>query len=413
MLPIVTYGDFMAKQKTLLTDAAIRKFGLPKTGQAEHFDAALPGFAIRITPRGTRSFVFFYRIYGKQRRRTLGRYPGIGLSEARQRASDILEQLELGHDPDHVRLERKADGEAARQDTYASAVEDYIQKYAIAKKANRSWKDQRAMLLNANKDWHDRPVASITRAELYDVLDSRMAAGKPYMANRTYETLRTLFRWLYKRDRVPENLMDKVEKPFDGESRSKRSWKDKEIVELWKAADTQDAFWSAYLKLLILLGQRRNELSGLCWSELDLKKKVWTLPLERHKGKRGHIFPLPALAVRILKGIPRVEGSPFVFPSRVGAPMTVGSKAQARIQTASGVKDFNYKTARHTFRTGLDKLKVPPHVKLECLGHARQGVGDIHYSHYDYLDEQREAFEAWAGHVEKLVYPEGVVGLHG
>ena len=61
----------------------------------------------------------------------------------------------------------------------------------------------------------------------------------------------------------------------------------------------------------------------------------------------------------------------------------------------------------------VNRLKVPPHVKLECLGHARQGVGDIHYSHYDYLDEQREDFEAWAGHVERLVYPDGVVGLHG
>ena len=105
--------------------------------------------------------------------------------------------------------------------------------------------------------------------------------------------------------------------------------------------------------------------------------------------------------------------SPFVFPGRVGAPMTVGSKGQGRIRNASGVSDFNYKTARHTFRTGLDKLKIAPHVKNECLGHARQGVGDIHYSHYDYLDEQREAFEAWASHIEQLVYPNGVVGMHG
>ena len=93
--------------------------------------------------------------------------------------------------------------------------------------------------------------------------------------------------------------------------------------------------------------------------------------------------------------------------------MAASSKVQKRIQKASGVRDFTTKVARHTFRTGLDKLKVSPHVKLECLGHARQGVGDVHYSHYDYLDEQREAFEAWASHVEKLVYPDGVVGLHG
>ena len=117
--------------------------------------------------------------------------------------------------------------------------------------------------------------------------------------------------------------------------------------------------------------------------------------------------------MRILKGLPRIKGNPFVFPGRGDKPMTVGSKVQAKIKKASGIGDFTYKDARDTFRTGLDELRIPPHVKNECLGHARQGVGDVHYSHYDYLDEQREAFEAWAEHVEALVYPEGVVPLHG
>ena len=149
------------------------------------------------------------------------------------------------------------------------------------------------------------------------------------------------------------------------------------------------------------------------WDELDLEAGTWTLPEARHKGKRGHTFPMTPLAVRILKGLPRIKGNPFVFPGRGDKPMTVGSKVQAKIKKASGIGDFTYKDARDTFRTGLDELRIPPHVKNECLGHARQGVGDVHYSHYDYLDEQREAFEAWAEHVEALVYPEGVVPLHG
>jgi integrase len=207
--------------------------------------------------------------------------------------------------------------------------------------------------------------------------------------------------------------MDKVQKPFDGEKPRDRVWSDDEIKALWKAADKLDELWPYYLKLVIVMGQRKSEISGMRRDGLDLEQGVWKLPEDERKSKRGHKFPLPALAVRILKGMPRVEGSPFVFPGRSDKAMHVGSKVQDRIKKLSGVEDFTFHDARRTFRTGLDKLKVPPHVKLECLGHARQGVGDIHYSHYDYLDEQREAFEAWAAHVEKLVYPDGVVGLHG
>jgi len=414
-------------KKKVLTEAKIKQFVLPKEGQEEHFDAALPGFAVRVTPRGTKSFVFFYRKNGTLRRKTLGRYglstpsqPSLNLAEARDRARAMLR----GEDPSDKQAEQQEQNERAEADTYATAVDDFIQKYAIAKKNNRSWKPQQQLLMNAgkkldakgrpdkkSKGWADRPVTEITRRDIHDALDARMATGKPYAANRTYEALRTFYRWLYSRDRIPENLMDKIEQPFDGEKASERSWSDDEIKALWAAK--LDGFWPSYLKLLILMGQRRNEITGMRWDEIDLKEGVWSLSAERHKGKRGHKFPLPALAVRILKGIPRVTDSPYVFPGRLRGPMAASSKVQKRIQKASGVRDFTTKVARHTFRTGLDKLKVSPHVKLECLGHARQGVGDVHYSHYDYLDEQREAFEAWASHVEKLVYPDGVVGLHG
>lgn len=411
-------------EKKVLTEVKIKQFVLPKNGQEEHFDAALPGFAVRLTPKGTRSFVFFYRHNGKQRRKTLGRFPELTLAKARDKAREILRLLEAGKDPHHNQAEQQEQDEKAQADTYAGAVKDYIAKYAIAKKNNRGWKTQQQLLMNAGKKlntngkpdkkdrgWADLPVTEITRRDIHDALDARMAAGKPYAANRTYEALRTFYRWLYSRDRIPENLMDKVDQPFDGEKPSERAWSDDEIKALWAAK--LDGFWPSYLKLLILMGQRRNEITGMRWDELDLEEGVWSLPAERHKGKRGHKFPLPALAVRILKGIPRVKDSPYVFPGRLSGPMAASSKVQKRIQNTSGVSDFTTKVARHTFRTGLDKLRIPPHVKLECLGHARQGVGDIHYSHYDYLDEQREAFEAWAGHVEKLVHPKGVVGLHG
>ena len=272
-------------KKKVLTEAKIKQFVLPKEGQEEHFDAALPGFAVRVTPRGTKSFVFFYRKNGTLRRKTLGRYglstpsqPSLNLAEARDRARAMLR----GEDPSDKQAEQQEQNERAEADTYATAVDDFIQKYAIAKKNNRSWKPQQQLLMNAgkkldakgrpdkkSKGWADRPVTEITRRDIHDALDARMATGKPYAANRTYEALRTFYRWLYSRDRIPENLMDKIEQPFDGEKASERSWSDDEIKALWAAK--LDGFWPSYLKLLILMGQRRNEITGMRWDEIDFK----------------------------------------------------------------------------------------------------------------------------------------------
>ena len=173
-------------EKKILTEVGIKSIQPPETGQDDHFDASLPGFAVRVTPRGTRSFVFFYRVRGKQRRSTLGRYPALSLAEARDKARDILRLLDAGEDPRRKRHEQDEEAQAA---TYGIVVEDFIQKHAVAKKHNRRWKEQQQLLLNAGKKldakgrpiktdpgWADTPITEITRRDIHDALDGRMAA---------------------------------------------------------------------------------------------------------------------------------------------------------------------------------------------------------------------------------------------
>ena len=412
-------------RKKFSSPQGIMKLPKPAKGQVEYFDKTHPALAVRVTAKGTKSFTYAYRHTGEQRRDTLGRFVenpdpaiqqtlidqkiwgrkcAISLATARRLAEHISDLVSTGKDPRDERdkavaaNEEEAQSEKAARSakhSYASCVEDFIQIYAIAKKGNRRWRDQRRNLLNANKEWHGRPVASISLQDVNDVLDALMVAGKCTMANRTYSALNTFFRWLYGRDLIPENPMLRVQRPFDGEKARERVWSDGELKAIWSAADELDYFAGPYLRLLLLLGQRRSEVAGMRWDELDLDAATWKLPKERNKSGRDHTFPLPPPAVRILKGVRRVRGNPFVFPGRgtldgESGPMTMGTKVRNRIKKASGVEDFTFHDARRTFRTGLDKLQVPPHVKDECLNHARRGVGDRHYSQYDYLDEQRE-----------------------
>jgi integrase len=404
--------------KKRLTDDAVERLKARKgEAQTDYFDLGTSGLALRVSTSGLRSWTCHYYFDGKQRRQTLGQYPKMSLKKAREKANDISDAVKEGRDPRKEKVDREAELARAKGDIYMSAVDDFISKHAIAKKGNRQHKEQRRLLLRANPAWHGRPVSSITVREVHEALDRLMEEGKGYSANRVYEALKTLRKWLYQRDRVPANIMDKVEKPFDGEKPRERVWNEQEIKGIWKAADQLQAVERVYLRLLLLLGQRRNEIAGMTWAELDLeggrweelgfKGPVWQLSATRGKSKRTHTFPLPDTAVQLLRSLSRVSGSRHVFPGRgthAGEPrfLTIGTKLQEKVQQLSGVSDFTFHDARRTFRTGLDRLHIEPHIKDECLNHARRGVGDKHYSQYQYLPEQALAFQAWANFIAEL-----------
>jgi len=305
-------------------------------------------------------------------------------------------------------------------ETWNDVVEDYIEKYQKAKKGNRQHGEVKRILLSPG--WSQKTFREITDADIHDALDAHMAAGHPYAANNLHKCLGGFYKWCWSRRRklkLNENPMEGIERPFDQTKPRVRHWTNDEIKALWEAADTLGGPPGGLMKMLILTGQRLNEVAGLRWSELDLEAGTWTLPAERSKNKREHTFPLSGLAKRVIQAQPEMDGSDLVFPGRlVTKPMSGWSKLKQKIQKESKVQDFTYHDARHTLATRLSGLKVdgrhiaPPHIKTACLNHTPQGVTEG-YSHYDYLDEQREAFEAWAQAVTDIVWPDGVVRLHG
>ena len=396
-----------------LTDAAIQRMKAAEPDKRRQiFDTQVSGLALRITDRGAKSFAFVKRISGHWSRITIGSYPTVSLAEARQRAHELSESIARGEDPRVTTRAEKAKEQNLRlPETYEEVVEEFIQKYAVGKKENRQWKESRRLLLTAGRDWKGRELTSITRRDVHNVLDGIMAQGKGYAANRTLAALRTYFRWCATRDMLTKNPIEGVERPFDGEKPRERAWSDEEIRALWRAAGDLDEIRGAYLKVLILMGQRRGEVAEMTRDQLEEDGTLWRLPAARAKGKREHVFPLPKLAQRIISAVPQLSDCSLIFPTNRLKPMNAWSTFKVILRNSSSVEDFQFHQARHTLRTGLDRLGVPPHVKDECLNHARQGVGGKHYSHYNYHDEQRQAFEAWASHIEKLVHGENVVML--
>jgi integrase len=420
------------------------KGAMPKgrKAQTDHWDKAAPGLGVRVTKGGKRSFVVWYRFNGKARRDTLKpQYPALSLSDARAEANGTAIDVSSGRDP---RLSDRAPrrhyapqtDRTAAPGTYAEAVEEYIRRYQKGAAQNKTAGEVERCLLKIGAAWTG-PLSEITgrdiKAELEAVRDGaekkpvhcvvHRDRPKPYMANRYYTYLRTFFGWCAEPgiELVERSPMEGMKKPWSGEESRDRVFDDDEIAAIWKAADKEGQVAGALVKVMLLTGKRKTALAAMRRSEIA-PDGLWEPPQDnrRKRGtKRLHAIPLPALAHRIVKAVPKVEGNEYVFTGRKdGEHLVPGTSLQRSIQTASKVKDFFFHGLRHTLETRLAELRVLPHIRDLVLDHAPARGAGAGYDHHSYRDEMSEALEAWADYVKavlvkKKIWQENVEQIGG
>lgn len=175
-------------------------------------DAHLPGFNARVGSGGNITIEVVYRYGPKQRRVRLGRYPLLGLTEARERAMEMLRKVNEGGDPS---VSRRTHSHRVEH-----VVDEFITKYAKPK--NRTWADAQALLRRefVNRHGH-RDIRTIARAEILDILDANVERGAPYQANRARSHLLKLFNWCIERSYVERNPVQGI-KPLTKERKRDR-----------------------------------------------------------------------------------------------------------------------------------------------------------------------------------------------
>jgi integrase len=178
-----------------------------------------------------------------------------------------------------------------------------------------------------------------------------------------------------------------------------RSLSDVEAAAVWLAAPEND--YGRIVRLILLTGCRRKEISWLQWSEIDLKEKTITLPGERTKNKQTHVVPLSDLAVAILKDIPQRANRDFVFGVGRGG-YSGWARSKAEFDALVGLKDWTLHDLRRTVRTGLGKLGVQPHVAEAALNHLPPKLIRT-YDRNTYAAEKRDALDKWAAHLTVAV----------
>lgn len=372
------------------------------------FDDDLPGFGLRLREGGKRTWIAQYRVGTKQRRLSIGTVATTSVEEARKRARSVLSKVHLGGDPQLERAEARA--QASR--TVQLLVERYITERATGRLKPRSLAEIQRHLRKHLSALSGMPVQKVTRADVSEQLAKVAKQNGPYAANRARAALSALFSWAIGEGLVETNPVIGTNKATDELARD-RVLSPEELSVVWRAAG--EGSYAAIVRLLILTGQRREEVGGMLWSELDLEAAVWRIGAERTKNGLAHHVPLSAPAIAILTALERREGRNLVFGAGSGpfqgwsnAKGTLNARALQRLRAdgkGASFPPWRLHDLRRTVATRLVDLGVLPHVVEAILNHVsghKAGVAGI-YNRAGYAIEKHAALTLWGDHVSHLI----------
>jgi integrase len=386
-----------------LTKQSLNNLVLPAgKSEAIFFDDDLPGLGIRLRAGGSANWVFQYRLGTKQRRVTLGKQ--LSPARAREMASELHAKVRLGQDP----AGEKEEGRARASQTFEAVVKAYLEAQKTRLRPGSYLEVERHLLTYA-KALHGLQLGKVERGNIARVLSELVVASGAVSANRARATLSAMFAWAIRQGLVNTNPVTGTER--QEETSRDRVLSDDELRTIWRAID-DDSHYSAILKLLLLTGQRADEIASLRWSEIVGDSIV--LPPARTKNDREHIIPLPRDAAAIIEAQHRRVGRDLIFGFGEGG-FSAWSRCKERLderiatmRKAEGKADVPRWTThdlRRTCATRMADLGVAPHVVEGVLNHVsghKAGVAGI-YNRASYAAEKTAALTLWADHVRTVV----------
>ena len=387
-----------------LTKANVERLKLPQgKREAIVFDEALPGFGLRLRAGGKRTWIAQYRFGTQQRRVTIGTVETLDADNARRRARSALSKVHLGTDPQLEKVEARAEAAV----TLASVVDTYLARHAAKRLKPGTLTDVERYLRRHWAPLSRLPVKKITRADVAARLARLADESGGFAANRARAALSALYAWAIAEGLTDSNPVVGTRKPTEEIARD-RVLSDEELAAIWRHAGEAD--FGAIVRMLILTGQRREEVAAMTFDEVDLDGAAWRIGGDRTKNARAHDVPLAGAAIVILSTVERRGGRALVFGSREG-PFSGWSKAKASLDTRMSAAlgrapaPWRLHDIRRTVATRLADLGVLPHVVEAVLNHVsghKAGVAGV-YNRASYAAEKRAALETWARHVARLI----------
>ncbi|MFW5833431.1 MAG: tyrosine-type recombinase/integrase [Pseudomonadota bacterium] len=419
LLPI----SFPARRPTMpkLTNDSPRRLALPD-GRSDviHWDDDLKGFGLRIRAGGKRAWIVQFRNkLNKTERKTLGSTAQLTAFQARQMANELLAETRIQvQNVQHVRVGKQR----RRGPTLGELADRWLVEVVEPTRRPATSREYRRHLTTDWKPLRDVPIEELSKrlvAEVLRDMDPQRRCGN----SRARATLSAFCSWAVHQDYLDLNPVIGTSDPLKGfPSQRDRRLTDGEVREVWHAAGNEE--FGRIVRLLILTGQRRDEVGGMRWSELDLADRLWRIPGARTKNRLQHAVPLTSAALELIQAVPARNDRDLVFGMRIGG-FSGYSKAKklldarilrARQETlakaglddagAAPMAEWRLHDLRRTVVSGMSRLRVPFDVRERFVNHvsgpSRAGIAGV-YDVEELLDERRKAAERWADHVLGLV----------
>lgn len=416
-------------RKTLTTAFLNNVKPPPGDKRAEHRDTT-PGLTLRVNDRLVKTWTLTYRVtgeggtgqdgrhlQGKTRRINLGRYPHMSLRDARARADEYWSLAAAGTDPATRRQEEITGRRETERLTFRVVADQWAQDAERGRRVSRKGKISLGYLGDRRTDLSTMvlphlghlPIADITRGDIRVVLDKiddePATRLHPFRVDNALKAIRCVLNFALLRLIIEDSPADKIEKRCVSEARD-RVLSDDERNALWAVTGKQGYPFGTAVRVLLLTGQRRDEIGNMRWKQLDLDEGILKLAKADTKSRRANEIPLSGAVVKLLRDVPHPRGE-FVFRSRFSVTHVRGwSGYTARLRKAllkqlgrDEIEDWRIHDLKRTAATGMAKLGVDLTViKLICEHQVgdTMGITGIYNMHH-YMDEKRAAMEKWAG----------------
>jgi integrase len=378
-----------------LTKSAIDALSTP-VSDLVYWDAGCPGFGVKVTPKGRKVFVVLYRTGGagsKLRKYTIGPYGRVTLHQARVAAQKVFAAKLEGRD-------LAAEQREAKRRVVADRVEDLLETFIAQRVSqNRSAGEiSRLLRREVGKAWNGKSIHVITKRDVVDVVSAIEQRGAPSAANKVLKSIKTFLRWCVGRAVLDQSPAEGVPQPAKEIARD-RVLTDQELAQIILAARKMGDPYGGIIEFLALTGQRREEVAGMTWDELDLGQRVWTLPKSRTKNAKEHVVHLSEQSMAVLQRAEKLQ--PFVFSVLATKRFQEFSRAKRRLDQLSGVTKWRLHDLRRTCVSGMARLGAAPHVADKILNHQAgtiSGVAAV-YQRHEFFSERRQALDLWGAHV--------------
>jgi integrase len=390
-------------RRRTLSDLQVKK--LPKKRKRYSVtDPELADHIIRVMPDSANIYYAACRSpYGKMKWHRIGRADQITIEESREAARLALKRIKAGLPA--------VEPVPPEPTSFKSVAENWFQRVVVAEKHRTLAETRRVLETYIYPVWADRDFVGIRRSDIVALTDALDDSSGHRQSDVVFRIVSRITGWYSLRDETYLNPVIKGMRPAEDKPRARVLFDETdtsrpdftELRAVWKAAEANGTF-GAFVRLALLTAQRRTVLLNMKWSDLNGDNgDVWTIPYTEREKHHGGSLQLPAMAMRILEGLPRFKGNPYVFAGRGGKPIAGISGLKAKLDKASGVKGWTIHDGRRTARSLMSLAGIDRDTAERVLGHTVGDQTERTYDVYRYREEKAHALAALARLIDEIV----------